>query len=63
METHFASPERADHGVLEKEIRIVGESPVIDGLMNVVSGLLAVLNEHRQVLAVNDSFFKTFGTG
>ncbi len=61
METHFASPERADHGVLEKEIRIVGESPVIDGLMNVVSGLLAVLNEHRQVLAVNDSFLRLLG--
>ena len=61
METHFASPERADQSVLEQEIRVVGKSPVIDGLMNVVSGLLAVLNEHRQVIAVNDSFLRLLG--
>ena len=61
METHFAPPERAERGVLEKEIRIVGDSPLINGLMNIVSGLLAVLNRHRQVLAVNDSFLRLLG--
>jgi hypothetical protein len=61
METHFASPERAGRDVLEKEIRIVSKNPVIDGLMNIVSGLLAVLNQQRQVLAVNDSFLRLLG--
>lgn len=61
METHFASPERADRDVLEKEIGIVSQSPVIDGLMNILNGLLAVLNPHRQVLAVNDRFLRLLG--
>jgi signal transduction histidine kinase len=58
METHYASPERAPRAELESDIRNIGSDPVISGLMNILSGLLAVLNEHRQILAVNDYYLK-----
>ncbi len=58
METHYASPERAPQEELEKDIGNISSDPVICGLMNILSGLLAVLNEHRQILAVNDYYLK-----
>ena len=58
METHYASPERAPQAELEKDIRNISSDPVICGLMNILSGLLAVLNEQRQILAVNDYYLK-----
>lgn len=61
METHFASPEKASESVLNKEVQLVGTSPVLSGLLHSVSGLLAVLNEQRQILALNDSFLRTLG--
>jgi hypothetical protein len=58
METFYASPERAAREELEKDIRSIHNDPVISGLMNILSGLLAVLNEHRQILAVNDYYLR-----
>jgi len=61
METFFAPAERADENLLVSEIRSVSNNPVISGLLHTVSGLLAVLNEHRQVIALNDSFLQMLG--
>ncbi|MBU0482156.1 MAG: HAMP domain-containing histidine kinase [Proteobacteria bacterium] len=61
METHFASPERADASELEQMVLSINRNPVIDGLMQSVGGLLAVLNQHRQILAVNDTLLKMLG--
>ena len=61
MKTHFASPERATEEELNREIEYVSINPVINGLLNVVSGLFAVLNRHRQVLTVNESFLEQLG--
>ena len=61
MMTYFASPERADNKMLEKETRAVCSSPVISGLMETVGGVLAVLNQQRQIVAVNDHFLKALG--
>ena len=58
METHFASPEKAEPGELAIECEVLKKSAVISGLLQSVGGLLAVLNEHRQVVALNDSFLK-----
>ncbi len=33
----------------------------MSGLLHSVSGLLAVLNEHRQIIALNDSFLRSLG--
>ena len=61
METYFASPERADSNLLASEIDIISSSPVMSGLLTSVNGLLAIVNEHRQVVALNDSFLKMLG--
>jgi len=61
MKTYFASPERADVQELQGDLDLISHNPVIAGLLNAVSGLFAVLNEHRQVLTVNLSYLDLLG--
>jgi len=61
METYFAKAERANEKEIIAEIEIVIKSPIMSGLLYAVSGLLAILNEHRQIVAVNDSFLQMLG--
>ncbi|MFZ5759160.1 MAG: ATP-binding protein [Thermodesulfobacteriota bacterium] len=61
MTTYFASAERSSEDELREEIAIVNDNPVLSGLLHSVSGLLAVLDENRQIVAVNDSFLKMLG--
>ena len=61
MPTHFAPPERKIGAELEENVKALTGNPLIDGLMFVANGLFAVLNEHRQVLAINESFLKFMG--
>lgn len=63
METHFAPAERSAAALLKEELDFVNESSIITGLLNSVSGLLAVLNEHRQILAINESLLEMLGVG
>lgn len=61
MKTFFAPAERREREVLDADVSAVITNPVIDGLLSTVSGLLAVLNEHRQILAINDAFLEMLG--
>ena len=61
MNTYFASPERSGGLDLQKEILTISENPVISGLLNTAAGVLAVLNENRQILSVNDDFLTLLG--
>ncbi|OKY75498.1 MAG: histidine kinase [Desulfobulbaceae bacterium DB1] len=61
MDTYFAAAKRADEKEISAEIEIVSANPVLSGLLHSISGLLAVVNEHRQIVAVNDSFLKMLG--
>ncbi|WP_319523564.1 ATP-binding protein [Breoghania sp.] len=61
MQTYFAPAERLTREMLQQDIDSAVANPVIDGLLNTVSGLVAVLNEHRQILAVNDAFLSMLG--
>ncbi|MEW6428854.1 MAG: PAS domain-containing sensor histidine kinase [Thermodesulfobacteriota bacterium] len=61
METRFASPERSDHDDLQIDIGNIVHNPFFDGVLTAASGLVAVLNRHRQVVAVNDSFLDMLG--
>ncbi|NLD38630.1 MAG: hypothetical protein GX654_17355 [Desulfatiglans sp.] len=61
MDTYFASPEMTDDKELSHEIGIVSNDPVMTGLLHSISGILAILDENRQILAVNDSFLKLVG--
>jgi hypothetical protein len=53
METYFAPADRANPADLEKDISFASHNPIIDALMGCVGGLLAVINERRQILALN----------
>lgn len=63
MKTYFAPAERADEFTLLQEIELASENPVIDGLMNAVGGLVAILNEQRQIVALNETLLKMLGIG
>lgn len=59
--TYFAPAERAAEEDLTSEVGVVKYSPVLEGLLHSINGLLAILNEQRQILAINDSFLKFLG--
>ncbi len=61
MDTYFAPAERADEKELIAEIETVNKNPVMSGLLHSISGLLAILDEHRQIVTMNDSFLKMLG--
>ncbi|MFH1985110.1 MAG: HAMP domain-containing sensor histidine kinase [Pseudomonadota bacterium] len=60
-ETFFAPPGRRDKQQVAQEMATVTHNPVIDAVMKSVGGLLAVLNEQRQILAVNDTLLQMLG--
>ena len=61
MHTYFAKAERADPEEIAAAFAMVNNNPVMTGLLHSVNGLLAILNKHRQVVSVNDSFLKILG--
>ncbi|OPL18116.1 MAG: hypothetical protein AVO35_06330 [Candidatus Aegiribacteria sp. MLS_C] len=61
METHFAPAERVTESQLTREVRWISGSPVVTGILQNVGEMLAVLDEHRQIVALNESFMKMIG--
>lgn len=61
--THYAPAGRATPGELRNELSYLSEDPVIDVLLRSVTGLVAVLNEQRQVLALNLRMLELLGVG
>ena len=61
MDTYFAPAERAGNSELQRDVLIASKNPIVSGLLKASSGLLAVLNLQRQILAVNDAFLKMLG--
>ena len=61
MNSYFAKPERTDEKELNLEIQIVNKHPLMSSLLHSVSGLLVIVDENRQVIAINDSFLKLIG--
>ncbi len=61
IETYFAPAARASDDELRHDVEVISKNPVIDAVLNIVAGLVAVLNEHRQVLAINNTLLKALG--
>lgn len=61
LTTHFATPQRVSDRELAAEVKIVSDNPVVLGLLTSVRGLLAILDENRQIVALNDTFLKMLG--
>jgi len=61
MDTYFAPVEKADKKEILAEIETISHNPVISGLLHSVGGLLTILDEHRQIIALNHSFLNLLG--
>jgi signal transduction histidine kinase len=61
LDTWYASPGRADDAEIERDLALLAASPFVDQLLRSAGGMLAVLNQHRQVLAVNDALLSHLG--
>lgn len=60
-ETYFAPAAKADSQTLQSDIDLVSKHPIIDALLHSVSGLLAILNEERQIISANDTLLAALG--
>lgn len=60
-DSYFAPPRRASPTLLHQEIDFISSNPVIDCLMQSIAGLFAVLDGHRQIIAVNKSLLEKIG--
>jgi hypothetical protein len=61
METYFAPPERTEREELLTEIDFMSNNPVMSMLLQSMSGLLAILDEHRQIVSTNDALLQALG--
>lgn len=61
METHFASPERSGAEELQLLFEVTTHDPVVEKLLQLTGSLVAILNEHRQVLSVNRLMLESLG--
>lgn len=56
--TWFAPAERSSEEEIVSQVRVIANNGLVSGLLTTVQGLLAVLNENRQILAVNETLLK-----
>lgn len=59
--TYFAPAERAAPEAVQAAVDLVSASPVMAGLLRTLAGILMVLNEQRQIVAVNDELLRFLG--
>lgn len=56
MDSYFAPPLRTERRTLKNQIEFLANSPVMATLLKTAAGLLVVLNEERQIVALNLPF-------
>jgi signal transduction histidine kinase len=61
MSTTFAPEKKAAPEELKQEIEMISTNPVMSGLLQSIGGLLAILDEHRQIIAMNHTFLDLLG--
>jgi signal transduction histidine kinase len=61
VSTFFAPAARASAADLANELQFISDNPFIDTILQNVSGLFVVLNEQRQIVAINDAFLNMLG--
>jgi signal transduction histidine kinase len=61
LDTYFAPAERTERRKFEQQLDVVGRDPLMSALLRAVGGLLVVLNEDRQIVALNHAFLETLG--
>lgn len=58
MSTYFAPPERTSPKELELQFDLISSNRVISQVLQGVGGLLAILDENRHIVALNDTFLQ-----
>jgi len=61
LETYYAPAARKNQVELQLEIDIITKNPLVDKVLNSLGTVLVLLNEQRQIVAVNDFFLKELG--
>ncbi len=61
LDSYFAPALKASNEKLSSEIKIINTNSVVSGVLHSIGGLLAILNENRQILAINDLFLRELG--
>lgn len=61
METYFAPAARTDRRVFANQVESVSNNPIMNTLLKATGGLLVVLNEDRQIVALNEVFMEALG--
>ncbi|MBN2711136.1 MAG: GHKL domain-containing protein [Planctomycetes bacterium] len=61
MKTHFAPAERTAPDKLQEEVKDVSNNEVVDCILKAASGLIAVLDKNRQVVAINQAMMDMLG--
>ncbi len=61
IETYFAPARRTERRVFKNQVEDISHSPIVNTLLRSVAGLMVVLNEDRQIVAINHTFLETVG--
>lgn len=61
MDTYFAPAQRTERRKFRNQIISISDNPVMDTVLKTAAGLLVVLNEDRQIVALNHAFLKEIG--
>jgi len=59
--TWFLSSERAEPALLAEQVARAACNPVVDAVVQSWPGAVGILNGHRQLVALNDSYLKAIG--
>lgn len=60
-DTYFAPPEKTERRKFRNQIESISKDPLITALLTTIAGLLVVLNEDRQIVALNHAFLEAIG--
>jgi K+-sensing histidine kinase KdpD len=61
MKTFFATPGRSNVEELKRQIQSVAHNALVDEVMRLIGGLIAVLNKNRQIVALNHHLLEQLG--
>ncbi|WP_022669374.1 sensor histidine kinase [Desulfospira joergensenii] len=61
MDTYFAPVQRTDRRKFKNQISSISQSPVMNALLQTAAGILVILNEDRQIVALNHVFLEKLG--
>lgn len=61
VDSYFAPSRRTDRREFKNQLVDISQSPIMSTLLRTVSGLMVVLNEDRQTVAINHAFLEAIG--